>query len=66
MTCVLALHAMERGHAFLYLNRTCADGVSRASSRAVAWLAHLLSDVAVGSVPKSCQGLFFNIIRIEL
>lgn len=57
VTCVLALHAMERGHAFLYPNRTCADRVSRASSRAVAWLAHLLSDVAVGSVPKSWQGL---------
>ena len=58
VTCVLALHAMERGHAFLYPNRTCADRVSRACSRAVAWLAHLLSDVAAaGAVPKSWQGL---------
>ena len=52
------LHAMERGHAFLFPNRNRHDRVSRASRRAVAWFSHLLSDVvASGSVPKSWKGL---------
>ena len=58
LTCALALHAMERGHAFLFPNRNHHDRVSRASRRAVAWLSHLLSDVvASGPVPKSWKGL---------
>ena len=58
LTCVLALHAMSRGHAFLYPHRHLVDCVSRASHRAVAWLAHLLADVtSSGTVPQTWKDL---------
>ena len=57
LTCALALHSMERGHAYLYAQRRLADAVTRASHKAVGWLSYLLSDVASsGSIPKPWKG----------
>ena len=61
LTCALALHSMERGHAYLYAQRRLADVVTRASNRAVGWLSYLLSDVtSSGSIPKSWKDLPSN------
>ena len=46
LTCALALHSIERGHAYLYSQRRLVDAETRASNRAVGWLSYLLSDVA--------------------
>ena len=58
LTCALALHSIERGHAYLYSQRRLVDAEIRASNRAVGWLSYLLSDVASsGSIPQSWKDL---------
>ena len=56
LICSFALHAMSRGHAYLYLlakqGLTRDDSTRLAADRAKAWVWHLLSDFAsVGRVP---------------
>ena len=58
LTCALALHSIERGHAYLYAQRRRADAVTRASNRGVGWLSYLISDIASsGSIPKPWKDL---------